>query len=1501
MFLQLSSCINLNFMKKLLIPTIFILTALNLNGQYIKEFSIDTAKYIDELAALFGSSLSEDEEDLLKSFQASWVTMEHTHRQDIMAISELMRQRSCRPRPQYITFIKVLQEFHAVDKPDRGYDQWKEGYQALISSKNASLQDIDKIINTTYLLLNQNSIYQTVSLSWVFLDAEFRFVFDGSLRILTDHNTLLAVSAGDSIAVDDVSGYINLLEQTFTGQKGKVFWKRAGLDPDQVYAELGHYKIVFNQPGYRADSVIFYHKQLLDEPALGSLEDRITQIKRSDQAVYPKFSSYQSSFRLNNIVEGINYSGAISMQGANLVGQATGGRNAELIIYQKDTLRVRFNSKQFLFGSRLIRSGNAEVSIYLENDSIYHPELIMNYEIEREILRLTKSKDYNSQGPYSNSYHRIDMSFEELNWVRKDPVMYFQAALGTALGNGLFESYDYFDLRFYEDLQGMEYQHPLADLWAYSNLIGSDIFSVEGYAAYMGKAPYIFRHQFMELSKKGFIYFDFALDEITLRPKLFDYIDASLMKRDYDVIRFISRTNAGKENARLDLNTRDLTIHGIPTIFLSDSQNVRLVPDKNSITMKRNRDFQFDGIVDAGLFKFYGKNFFFEYDNFRVNLQNIDSLSISAKTGERDGFGKHLLTTLDNKIQNITGELLIDAPFNKSGLASFPEYPIFTSRENSFVYFDDKHIQNGVYDKNRFYFELLPFSIDTLNNFSREALKLEGTFISADILPPLDMEMSLRPDNSLGFYLTTPEDGIPIFGGKATFFSDLEMSSSGLRGYGSLDYITSTTWSDNFLFHPDSIMAKSRRFLEREHQGDVSYPYVENDIAQVKYFPADDIMHINRVDHTFKIFNDSIFFAGDLALGPRGLRGKGGVGFPVARFDSDEFRFQAQRMLADSAGVKFRRTKDHEYTWITDDVRVDVDLIQREGSLTSRGDFTLIDMPVNLYETRLNNIKWIMDRDEVMMSQTVYRAENQVNIGIDSLKTSGPSYVSKHPKQDSLNFVAPVAWFNYSSNELNAEKVKFLEIGDSYIFPYEEKIQVLEKAVIKPLRQAKILTNKYSRYHQLHNANLVIDSRLHFRGAADYDYIDEFGNVYTFRMNHVEVDTSINTFGKGEVAAADSLRLSPYFDYQGMITMNAGKPLLHFLGGVRLTHDCNVGKSWLKFSAEIDPESVIIPVGSRMQNLELNNIYAGTFKARDSVHIYPSFLSSRKEYFDQNVTFSDGSLHYDKTKNAYEIAGPKKLEDRRQEGNYLALQTDSCILFGEGEINLALDYGRIRLKTLGNAIHRIDENSLELNLLFGLDFHFSNKALEIFGRELDSLPNLEPVDLTNDLYRLSVRNLLGGAAAEKLENELGLYGTYTVIPDSMKYPLLFNEVKLKWNHETRSYRYNGKVGMGIIGNLQVNKKVDAYMEFVERGSGDIFDIYLMMDDKTWYYMAYSPGGFQVLSSNREFNAVIMDIPDKERTLRSRGRQPSYIYSLASTRRLQLFLDRFLMYEEENTD
>jgi len=724
------------------------------------------------------------------------------------------------------------------------------------------------------------------------------------------------------------------------------------------------------------------------------------------------------------------------------------------------------------------------------------------------------------------------------------------------------------------------------------------------------------------------------------------------------------------------------------------------------------------------------------------------------------------------------------------------------------------------------------------------------------------------------------------------------MSSAGLHGYGYFDYLTSTTWSDDFLFHPDSMMTTSRRFLERENIPEVSYPYVENSATKVKYRPFRDMMEINRMESAFKMVNDSLFFRGDLVLRPAGLSGSGDLVFPDARFASKVFKFKAREVFADSSSAKMRKSGTDDYTFLTDNVNIDLNLVSRKGELKSNDSYSLVEMPANLYVTHLDHMTWFMDKDQVVMKQDRILQEHQVDIGIDSLRTSGPSYISRHPRQDSLNFVAPLATFSYNKNILDAEKVPFLAIGDSYVFPDERKVQVLQQATIKPLKNAKIMANTESRYHLMHHANLVIDSRRHFRGAADYDYVDEFGEVFTFRMNHVEVDTSLVTFGEGTIKAEENFKISPYFDYQGQVNMTADDPILTFAGGVRLTHDCKLSKFWLKFENRIVPDSILIPVDRKMQNLDLNNIYAGTLKARDSIYIYPTFLSGRKDYFDRNISRADGFLYFNKRNSSYEIAPLEKLQNMKAEGNYLALKTDSCQLVSEGDINMQLDFGQAFLKTVGTTVHDIDDNSLNLHMLMGMSFHFSPEALLEFGHDLDSLPDLKPVDLTSDFYSVSMKNLVGTTLAQKLDVELSLYGKYSVIPDSLKYALFFNDLVLNWNQETNSFRYNGKVGIGTIGDVQVNKYVDAYIEFVERGSGDIFDIYLMIDENTWYYLAYSPGALQVLSSNQVFNDMILDIPAKERKHKIKGVRTAYIYSLASTRRLSLFLDRFMMFEQE---
>ena len=137
-------------MKKLLFPMLFILVFSNSNAQHIKKFSLDTTNYITELTSLFGNLLSEEEELVFNEFLSSWKTIDYSYREDIMTISELMRQRSCKARPHYIVFVKILEQFHGDDKLNYGYDDWVKSLLIFLDNKNSALRDINNIYQTTF-------------------------------------------------------------------------------------------------------------------------------------------------------------------------------------------------------------------------------------------------------------------------------------------------------------------------------------------------------------------------------------------------------------------------------------------------------------------------------------------------------------------------------------------------------------------------------------------------------------------------------------------------------------------------------------------------------------------------------------------------------------------------------------------------------------------------------------------------------------------------------------------------------------------------------------------------------------------------------------------------------------------------------------------------------------------------------------------------------------------------------------------------------------------------------------------------------------------------------------------------------------------------------------------------------------------------------------------------------------------------------------------------------
>ena len=129
------------------------------------------------------------------------------------------------------------------------------------------------------------------------------------------------------------------------------------------------------------------------------------------------------------------------------------------------------------------------------------------------------------------------------------------------------------------------------------------------------------------------------------RKKPRTILDSYAKRKDYDVINIFSETKAPTDNAILNLADLKITVNGVTGVSLSDSQKVAIYPYNRQLVIGRNRRFQFDGVVEAGLFTIYGHNFSFSYDTFNLRLRKIDSIKIAVETDKMDVYGNPIIKT----------------------------------------------------------------------------------------------------------------------------------------------------------------------------------------------------------------------------------------------------------------------------------------------------------------------------------------------------------------------------------------------------------------------------------------------------------------------------------------------------------------------------------------------------------------------------------------------------------------------------------------------------------------------------------------------------------------------------------------------------------------------------------------------------------------------------------------------------------------------------------------
>ena len=339
---------------------------------------------------------------------------------------------------------------------------------------------------------------------------------------------------------------------------------------------------------------------------------------------------------------------------------------------------------------------------------MYHQSVSLRFLKDKRQLSLIKKEEGLSKAPYYNSYHKLDMYFEVLTWKQGDPLLQIGNLMGSSQTLASFESFAYFKNNRYMALLGVDNVHPLARLHEFSKQ-NDGRFYAQDYAAHSRMQRQQVIPLLIDLANKGYLNYDPETEWVEVSPRLRQHILNNAGKLDYDVLQFNSNSD-DNTNATLNLLNYDLSMRGVARILVSDSQDVKIFPADRTITLKKDRDFTFAGSIHAGRLKFYGKEYYFHYDNFTVDLLNVDSVSFMATSFEPNERGEYNLVKVKNVLEQVTGTLEIDHPTNKSGRnqKDHPAYPKFNSTKESYVFYDRKNIQQGVYDRERFYYRSSP-------------------------------------------------------------------------------------------------------------------------------------------------------------------------------------------------------------------------------------------------------------------------------------------------------------------------------------------------------------------------------------------------------------------------------------------------------------------------------------------------------------------------------------------------------------------------------------------------------------------------------------------------------------------------------------------------------------------------------------------------------------------------------------------------------------------------
>lgn len=1274
------------------------------------------------------------------------------------------------------------------------------------------------------------------------------------------------VSHQDSVTFGPSEGSVSLREGTFVGKDGKFDWSVAG--DSSVFVELPKYTFNIASPRLAVPVTMLHYPERIKETVAGSFEYRGIKRQAGKTAGFPRFVSQKNNINMPLYSGNVQYRGGVMLTGTQLSGMSANEEPSLLTVKKDSVVAFRAWSKKLMIGDSVITTDLAAVSVALGIDSVYHPGVRFRYNDEAGMLRLERADKTAFSGlPFVDSYHKMYIWPESVRWAFPKDELEFYMVAGKKEASMRLESHDYFRKERFQ-LMIKEYGfQPLNMASGYMQSQKRTVFSPEDLATHFKREVTVIRKALQNLTLEGYFLYNEPSGQYKLSRKGMMYVLANTDKSDYDNFQIISRFQANEELANATINMKDtlLTVRGVESFIVSDTLKISATPSDKKVVIGRNRGFTVNGQLVSSNFRFTGRGLKFNYDQFFVNMNEVDSITYTPQEKYAQGMSAEVGGHVN---YDKGGTFYLSDPKNKSGKQKGGKSPRMVVEDGMTVYFDQPARGDLKYPKEVF-FKVPSLDID---NLDKRDIVFNGVFNSDGITDPIETTLKSMEDNSLGFQYRPASGQMNLYEGKAkvTLKEDLVMDNRGLFTKGELNYMTASFSADSILLTTDSLIAQGAKAQIKEGTVKNAYfPAVDISGYTLNWFPESDSMLLATREKDFEFYKGTTKFAGNMLLRSSGLYGQGNITRKDSEFSSQDIKFDKTGLKATNAVFSvLGKNREERPLLLGKGVNVDFDITQNKASLSTAQDGFETDsagfeFPYAAYRTSINEAVWDLNKKQIAMK--------------GDIETSTFSALAED--QEGLTFKATGALYDIEKKSLVVSGVPGIYTADVKIIPDKGNVEIESNGRLKELTNARIEIDTLNSSHRLRDASIRITSRNHFEGSATYEFITARQDTFPIKMENFELlevpaaasaakgrkATEVNepiryyTTAKASVGQDNELTLSPKMQFKGDISLIAYEPSLRLDGFIRPMIKARPGleSSWITYK-EAPGDTITIKVDENLKNEIEEPMFAGLhFNALGD--LYPTFMSLKETPRDHDIYTAKGRMLFDEEEKVFRIlpaAGDDGLVD---ESKIMTFDDQSGDMSLNGKLKLIpSDW----LTAAGKADVQVDSIKVDLNtiLLFklpGLAPLLPDISAKIVQTNLDE-QNSDAAEPEFERLTSKISTLIGNRLADEYFKKIAAeYKPLFEASPVFASEIVLSNIDMKWSQKHHAYYSNGRIGLANLGRNDINAEVDGMLEIRRGEMGDEFSLYLEVSSDVWYFFDFRQGELGLVSSQYEFNDKIM--------------------------------------------